>query len=93
MERATGKIVNDGGEEFRVDIELHHSAPQGYKTLTDWGGVLSLLDHLPDHRGGRYRLVLDDGREGDVIVDPMQPPPPDTERTFKGSGPLTPPAA
>ena len=67
MEIITGRLEREGQTVLDdVEIRLHvHEPPQGLKS---WRGFFSVDVSKDVKPGEKYRLVLADGRTGDMII-------------------------
>ena len=87
IEHALGTITR--GDDMLADrVNVWFEKVQHGK-LYDWHGGLTLPGGVSMPTGGRYRLKLDDGRSGDILITSMRVVSiAKTEATFEGSGPL-----
>ena len=87
MTIAHGKIIEDGQILFD-DVEVQFKETMR-GSLKDWYGRFLIPQDSTIGVGGPYRLELNDGRCGDIIIKPAQFSS-SAERTvsFQGSGPL-----
>ena len=84
IEHARGKITRGGavladGVDVWIEKVLHGM-------LYDWNGGLTLPEDHSIGVGGPYRLELDDGRSGEILVTKMRFS--GTEAIFQGSSTL-----
>lgn len=56
--------------------------------LKDWHGSFTLSSEKYIEPGGPYRLILDDGRQGDILISDVQISGSGSSVQFQGSGPL-----
>lgn len=77
----------DGTTEVLKDIVVRIQEVGG--NIRSWHGSFEIVDkHIP--LGGPYRIKLDDGRSGDIIISNMSTGSHGkTQMAFKGSGPLS----
>ncbi len=72
MERVRGKILN--GEQVVFDnvdigIEIIESRASGGEA---WYGGFTKKGLSDVERGGPYRLILEDGRSGNILIDKLE---------------------
>jgi hypothetical protein len=89
MERVRGRILKGDKVVLEdLDITLYFVTPA--KRLPSWSGSCHLSDPGAYIAPGRpYRLVLEDGRSGEIFVSGLGPSTRGTGVRFTGSGSLT----
>ncbi len=87
IEHALGTITR--GDDMLADrVNVWFEKVQHGK-LYDWHGGLTMPGGVSMPTGGPYRLTLDDGRSGEIVITNIRVSSSDkTEATFEGSGPL-----
>ncbi len=87
IEHALGTITR--GDDMLADrVNVWFEKVQHGK-LYDWYGGLTLSGGVSMPTGGPYRLTLDDGRSGEIVITNIRVSSSDkTEATFEGSGQL-----
>ena len=87
IEHARGKITR-GGDMLADGVDVWIEKVQ-HGELYGWHGGLALPPGHSIGVGGPYRLELDDGRSGEILVTNIRfSGSAQTEATFEGSGPL-----
>ena len=89
MERVRGRILK-GDELVLEDLDIALNIVRPDRDLPGWSGSFYLQDPgACIEPGGAYRLVLEDGRSGEIIVSRLDLRSlKGTGIHFKGSGPL-----
>lgn len=89
-EEATAKIVSQDGSTPLIEgvhASIRHEIPDS--GLPAWSGALVVPPDKQVPEPGQYRIVLDDGREGDVILERRNVSESGMQRVpFTGSGRL-----
>ena len=85
LEYGRGKVISD----LEIDLRVSQDMPGGAPGLRSWSGSM----HLPTVTafpldGTTVRIVFDDGRAGDAILDVAFDEEPVASVTFVGAGPL-----
>jgi hypothetical protein len=81
--------IEDHGEVLFDDLSIWIDEPIG-EHPTQWRGQFTSSPHTPTERKGPFRLVLNDGRQGDVFLEYGTPDSDDyTIVRFIGCSPLT----
>jgi hypothetical protein len=71
MERLRGRLL-EGDRTLFDEIEGDIAIEEG-PGLQEWRGQFWLPESSPVRPGGKYCLIRDDGRAGEVIVDRFEP--------------------
>ncbi len=88
MERVRGKILDGEKVVFdNVDIGIEIIEPplSGIKT---WYGAFTAEELSGVEPGGPYRLILEDGRSGNIRINKLKGSSSRTTVLFEGNGPL-----
>ncbi len=89
MERVRGKILLDGDkvvfDNVDIGIEIIEPLPSGVKA---WYGAFTVEGLSGVEPGGPYRLILEDGRSGDIRINKLKSSSSGTTVLFEGNGPL-----
>jgi hypothetical protein len=88
MERFQGKLMQGGKLMFDnlAGTVTFQTGKDGQQT---WSGLFSVPSGVPVRAGGPYRLVLADGRSGDLLITNVsRPSHRPTIVNFQGKGPL-----
>ncbi len=88
MERVRGKILDGEKVVFdNVDIGIEIIEPplSGVKT---WYGAFTVEGLSGVEPGGPYRLILEDGRSGNIRINKLKSSSSWTTVLFEGNGPL-----
>ena len=89
MERVRGKILLDGEkvifDNVDIGIEIIEPLPSGVKA---WYGAFTVEGLSGVEPGGPYRLILEDGRSGDMLINKLEMSSTRTTVFFQGKGPL-----
>lgn len=60
--------IEDHGQVLFDDLSIWIDVPVGGHA-TQWRGQFTLPPHMPAERQGPFRLVLDDGRQSDILLE------------------------
>jgi len=83
--------IHLGDEVVLKDVIVHiREFVDGHSGLRDWQGYFTLSIGVRIEPGGPYRLILADGRAGDVIIRRVRVGMESTTVEFVGTGPLAP---
>ena len=85
MEHGQGKITDEAGKSLQVEVWIER-IPEDASRFTTWRGEGKVLTGRVPSDVDRFRLALEDGREGDIKIVTVIPP--GAEFYFQGTGPF-----